>query len=60
MVAHRSPRNLPAVSDTVSVPDNLIEMRNVIKTFKNAAGEFVVLKGIDLTIKRGDFAAVVG
>jgi len=40
--------------------DALIQMRDVVKTFKNAAGEFVVLKGIDLTIKRGEFAAIVG
>ncbi len=38
----------------------LIQMRNVVKTFKNAAGEFTVLKGIDLTIERGEFAAIVG
>ena len=35
-------------------------MRGVVKTFKNAAGEFTVLHGIDLTIKRGDFVAIVG
>jgi len=40
--------------------DELIQMRDVVKTFKNAAGEFVVLKGIDLTIRRGEFVAVVG
>ena len=40
--------------------DELIQMRDVVKTFKNAAGEFVVLKGIDLTIKRGEFVAIVG
>jgi len=40
--------------------DELIQMRDVIKTFKNAAGEFVVLKGIDLNIKRGEFVAIVG
>jgi ABC-type lipoprotein export system ATPase subunit len=40
--------------------DELIQMRNVVKTFKNAAGEFTVLHGIDLTIKRGDFVAIVG
>lgn len=38
----------------------LIKMRNVVKTFKNAAGEFTVLHGIDLTIRRGDFVAIVG
>ena len=35
-------------------------MRGVVKTFKNAAGEFTVLKGIDLAIKRGEFVAIVG
>lgn len=43
-----------------SLTDELIQMRDVIKTFKNAAGEFIVLKGIDLTIKRGEFVAIVG
>ena len=43
-----------------SSADELIQMRDVIKTFKNAAGEFVVLKGIDLDIKRGEFVAIVG
>jgi len=40
--------------------EGLIQMRNVVKTFKNAAGEFIVLRGIDLTIKRGEFVAIVG
>jgi ABC-type lipoprotein export system ATPase subunit len=40
--------------------DELIQMRRVVKTFKNAAGEFTVLHGIDLTVKNGDFVAVVG
>ncbi len=38
----------------------LIQMRGVVKTFKNAAGSFTVLKGIDLDIQRGEFAAVIG
>ena len=60
MVTRHTPSSLPAVSEAVSKPDELIQMRNVVKTFKNAAGEFTVLKGIDLTIRCGDFAAVVG
>lgn len=40
--------------------DGLIQMREVVKTFKNAAGSFTVLKGIDLTIKSGEFVAIVG
>ncbi len=38
----------------------MIEMRGLVKTFKNAAGEFTVLKGIDLTIPRGEFVSIVG
>ena len=60
MVANRSPRNQSAVSEPASVSKELIQMHNVVKTFKNAAGEFTVLKSIDLTIKRGEFVAVVG
>jgi ABC-type lipoprotein export system ATPase subunit len=40
--------------------DDLIQMRDVVKTFKNAAGEFTVLKGVDLSIKRSEFVAIVG
>lgn len=38
----------------------MIDIRNVVKTFKNAAGEFKVLKGIDLTIEKGQFVSIVG
>lgn len=47
----------------LSYKDNLspmIETHKIVKTFKNAAGEFVVLKGIDLTIGRGEFVSIVG
>lgn len=60
MVTHQPPPSLPAVPEAASVADELIQMRGVVKTFKNAAGEFTVLHGIDLTIKRGDFVAIVG
>jgi ABC-type lipoprotein export system ATPase subunit len=38
----------------------MIELKQVVKTFKNAAGEFEVLKGIDLTLYQGEFVAIVG
>lgn len=38
----------------------MIELRRVVKTFKNAAGEFTVLKGIDLMLYQGEFVAIVG
>ena len=48
------------LSQTTSPSDELIQMHRVVKTFKNAAGEFTVLHGIDLTVHKGDFVAVVG
>ena len=40
--------------------DNLIEIRNIIKTFQSAAGTFTALKGVDLQIDRGEFVAIIG
>jgi ABC-type lipoprotein export system ATPase subunit len=60
MVTHQSHSGVPVVPETTPASDELIQMRNVVKTFKNAAGEFTVLHGIDLTIRRGDFVAIVG
>jgi ABC-type lipoprotein export system ATPase subunit len=52
-----------AKDSTLSVSEdaqNMIELRGVIKRFANAAGEFTVLKGVDLVIKRGEFVSIVG
>ncbi len=38
----------------------MIDIRRVVKTFKNAAGEFTVLKGVDLQIAPGEFVSIVG
>lgn len=43
-----------------AAPDAIIEMRGVVKRFSNAAGEFTVLKGVDLMINRGEFVSIVG
>ena len=40
--------------------DVMIAMQGIVKTFKNAAGEFTALKGVDLTIYRGEFVSIVG
>lgn len=45
---------------TMSLPEEIIDMRGIVKTFKSAAGEVTVLKGIDLTIYRGEFVSLVG
>jgi len=38
----------------------LIEMRQIVKTFKNAAGEFTALKGITTCFYPGEFVSIVG
>jgi ABC-type lipoprotein export system ATPase subunit len=54
-----TPGLLPA-SLAVSPAEAMIQMRDVVKTFKNAAGEFTVLKGVDLEIRRGQFVSIIG
>jgi putative ABC transport system ATP-binding protein len=41
-------------------PSALIELRRVVKSFKNAAGEFTVLKGIDAAFYESQFVSIVG
>ena len=54
-------RQVSETSTFTSSPDGAaIEMRQVRKIFKTVAGEFDVLKGIDLTLHRGEFVAIIG
>jgi putative ABC transport system ATP-binding protein len=56
-----SPRVAAAPAQhAISTPDAMIEMHGILKTFKNAAGAVTVLKGIDLTVERGEFVSIVG
>jgi putative ABC transport system ATP-binding protein len=41
-------------------PEHLIDLRNVVKAYKTDAGEFLALKGVDLTIDSGEFIGIVG
>jgi putative ABC transport system ATP-binding protein len=43
-----------------SFPQPLIEMRDVVKVYATAAGEFRALKGINMEVGRGEFLGVVG
>jgi ABC-type lipoprotein export system ATPase subunit len=52
-----SSRSFP---DAASEVEAMIQLNKVVKTFKNAAGEFTVLKGVDLSMQRGEFVAIVG
>jgi putative ABC transport system ATP-binding protein len=47
-------------SATATVPDTLIDLRDVTKTYESDAGPFQALKGIDLQVRRGEFVSVVG
>jgi ABC-type lipoprotein export system ATPase subunit len=38
----------------------IIHMQDVVKTFVNTAGEFTALRGVDLHLNKGEFAAVIG
>jgi putative ABC transport system ATP-binding protein len=60
MNTHRTRGKPVSVQHAMSAPEAMIDMHGVVKTFKNAAGEFTVLKGIDLTIDRGEFVSIVG
>ncbi|MCX6048822.1 MAG: cyclic nucleotide-binding domain-containing protein [Chloroflexi bacterium] len=40
--------------------ENLIELRNVIKSYETPVGLFVALKNANLTVKAGEFVAVIG
>jgi len=53
-------RRSVSVQHAMPSTESMIDMRGIVKTFKNAAGEFIVLKGIDLTIQRGEFVSIVG
>ena len=57
--ALRKPQ-VDSASSAMSSPEAMIDMHGIVKTFKNAAGEVTVLKGIDLTIYRGEFVSLVG
>jgi len=53
----QNPLTFSAPQDSSEV---MIDIRKVEKKFKNAAGEFLVLKGIDLKIEKGQFVSIVG
>ncbi len=38
----------------------LIDLRNVVKSYRTDAGEYTALKGVSLSVGRGEFVAIVG
>jgi ABC-type lipoprotein export system ATPase subunit len=49
---------MTAITDPRS--PGIVRLENVVKTFVSSAGEFTALKGIDLQLAEGEFAAVIG
>ena len=56
----RSKIILPATEGYFHGNQVLIELRNVVKSYKTAAGDYTALKGITFHVDRGEFVAVVG
>ena len=56
----RAPLKAGPVHPAKDSSQTVIDLRGVVKRFANAAGEFTILKGIDLTIDRGEFVSIVG
>ena len=38
----------------------LIQMQDIVKTYHTTAGDFTALRGIDLSLEQGEFAALIG
>ena len=53
-------RNNKQLQQDVNTLHPIIELRDVQKSYKSAAGDFLALKGIDLQINAGEFVSVIG
>ena len=53
-------RNGKQDKDSSSSETSLIDLRNVVKAYDTAAGEFLALSGVDMTVSPGSFVSVVG
>lgn len=60
MTARLIKPTVDSVQVTESARKSMIELHGLVKRFSNAAGEFTVLKGVDLTIMSGEFVSIVG
>lgn len=62
LAARHSPENVEPRerAPNPDMPKPAILLTEVVKTYKNAAGEFPALKGIDLQVNYGQFVSIVG
>lgn len=53
--------NSPSKNNQVAPPDqNLVDLREVVKTYHSSAGTFTALKGVDLQVESGAFVSIIG
>jgi putative ABC transport system ATP-binding protein len=50
----------PEDGPAVEFNEHLVELRQVVKTYKGAAGTFTALKGVDLQVESGAFVSIIG
>jgi putative ABC transport system ATP-binding protein len=43
-----------------AAPRALVDLKNVVKTYRGSAGTFTALKGIDLQVESGAFVSIIG
>lgn len=48
------------VREVKAIEANMIEIKNITKTYKNGDIEFNALKGVSFTVKDGEFVAIMG
>lgn len=44
----------------IATEDALVDLRDVVKTYRSSAGTFTALKGIDLKVEPGAFVSIIG
>src|SRR3990170_5401896 len=57
---HKPQFNIPVTAPSGCPGDPLIQMMEMVKTFKTPSGDFTALKGITACFYRGEFVSVVG
>jgi ABC-type lipoprotein export system ATPase subunit len=56
----RHARNIPVIEPGTNGHRPIIQLRDLVKTYSNAAGDFTVLKDIDANFYEGEFVGVIG
>jgi putative ABC transport system ATP-binding protein len=52
--------HLPENDQTGTPNERLVDLREVVKTYRSTAGTFTALKGVDLQVESGAFVSIIG